>query len=248
MGERPTHPELLDHLATRFIQSGWSLKKLHREIMLSAVYQQGDGWHWQAKSASAERALAVDPESRLLWQMNPRRLEVEAWRDSMLTVAGNLDLTMGGPSTDLAAADNHRRTLYGAVSRHELNPLLRLFDFPDANITSDERPVTTVPLQQLFVLNSDFMIRNAKALAARLVKPEGDDAARIRRAYVLLYGREATEQEIRMGLEFVHVDASLRDATRASERLAHEDDKPALSRWEQYCQALLASNEFMYVD
>jgi hypothetical protein len=249
MGERPTHPELLDHLATRFIQSGWSLKKLHREFMLSAVYQQSGGCDAKEKSASAGfgHALAIDPENRLLWRMNSRRLEIEAWRDAMLAVAGNLDLTIGGPSTDLASAACHRRTLYGAVSRHELNPLLRLFDFPDANITSDERPVTTVPLQQLFVLNSDFMIGNAKALAARLAKLESDDSARIRRAYVLLYGRDATEQEIRMGLDFVHVAASLRDATPL-ERLVHGDDKPKLSRWEQYCQALLASNEFMYVE
>jgi hypothetical protein len=92
------------------------------------------------------------------------------------------------------------------------------------------------------------MIGNAKALAAKLAKLESDDAARIRRTYVLLYGREATEDEIRIGLDFVHVAASLRDATRASERLVHVDDKPTLGRWEQYCQALLASNEFMYVD
>jgi hypothetical protein len=230
MGERPTHPELLDHLATRFIQSGWSLKKLHRDIMLSAAYQESDRFD--------DRAVTVDPENRLLWRINPRRLEVEAWRDAILAVAGNLDLTMGGPSTDLAAADNHRRTLYGAVSRHELNPLLRLFDFPDANITSDERPVATVPLQQLFVLNSDFMIGNAKALAARLEKLESDNAARIRRAYLLLYGREATDEEIHMGLDFLAADDG-------SHKLG---DGPRLSRWEQYAQALLAANEFMFVD
>ena len=259
MGERPTHPELLDHLATQFIQDGWSLKKLHREILLSATWQQsgggrdaGDGWHWQAKSASAgsgdlrssvwhgqetghnndEQAFDIDPENRLLWHMPPRRLEVEAWRDAMLGVSGALDPALGGPSTELADAANHRRTLYGFVSRHELNPLLRLFDFPDANITSDERTVTTVPLQQLFVLNSDFMIGNAKALAARLTKSDSDDAARIRRAYALIYSREPSNEELRLGLDY----------------LAKQDTAGKLTRWEQYAQVLLASNEFMFVD
>src|SRR4029077_20932024 len=117
--------------------------------------------------------------------MNRRRLEVEAWRDAMLAVAQNLDETLGGPSLELTSPDNRRRTLYALVSRHELNSLLRLFDFPDPNITNDERTVTTVPLQQLFVLNSEFMVRNAKALAARLtMQPDEDDAARIRRAFL----------------------------------------------------------------
>jgi hypothetical protein len=159
-------------------------------------------------------------------------LEVEAWRDAMLAVSGTLDSRLGGPSAELSDAANHRRTLYGFISRHELNPLLRLFDFPDANITSDERTVTTVPLQQLFVLNSDFMVGNAKALAARLTKSDSDDTARIRRAHSLLYAREPTEQELRLGLNY----------------LANQDTDGKLSRWEQYAQALLASNEFMFVD
>src|SRR5207302_5206345 len=135
----------LDHLATRFIASGWSIKTLHREIMLSAAYQ--------LSTRMDARNHDADPENKLVWRTSRRRLEVEAWRDAMLAVAGTLDRTVGGPSSDLAAPDNRRRTLYGSVSRHELNPLLRLFDFPDPNITSDQRTVTTVPLQQLFVLN-----------------------------------------------------------------------------------------------
>src|SRR5205807_10275744 len=106
---------------------------------------------------------------------------------AVLAVSGKLDRTLGGPSADLASPDHRRRTLYGIVSRHELNPLLRLFDFPDPNITSGERTVTTVPLQQLFVLNSEFMVRNAKALAARLALAVTDDAGRIRQAFSLLY-------------------------------------------------------------
>src|SRR5262249_57749528 len=121
---------------------------------------------------------------RYLWRMSRRLLDVEAWRDAMLAVAGNLDRTVGGKSIDLSAADNRRRTLYGAVSRHSLDPLLRLFDFPDPNLTSDRRATTIVPLQQLFVLNSDFLVRQAKALAMRLTAdPEEEVAARIQRAY-----------------------------------------------------------------
>ncbi|HEV3261961.1 MAG TPA: DUF1549 and DUF1553 domain-containing protein [Gemmataceae bacterium] len=225
LGERPTHPQLLDHLAARFIASSWSVKAVHRLIMLSATYQMGS----QATGPGAGK----DPENRLLWHMNRRRLEVEAWRDGMLAVAGQLDRRMGGPSVDLDAPANRRRTLYAAVSRHDLNGLLRLFDFPDPNITSAERTTTVVPLQQLFVLNSRFMARNAKALAARLLAdPEKDDAARIRRAFVLVFGRPATEQELRLGLDYLHAP----------------EPAGVLSWWEQYAQVLLGTDEFLYVD
>jgi mono/diheme cytochrome c family protein len=223
LGEPPTHPELLDHLTKRF-SSGWSVKALHREILLSAAYQQSGQVN--------EAAWKIDPEDKLLWRFAPRRLEVEAWRDAMLAVSGQLDRTLGGPSLDLAKPDNRRRTFYGHVSRHELDPLLRLFDFPDPNITSGERPVTTVPLQQLFVLNSEFMVRNARALAARLAETKGDDADRIRRAFPLLYGRPATQEELQLGLAFLHAPQA----------------KDGLSRWEQYAQVLLSANEFLYVD
>jgi hypothetical protein len=230
LGERPTHPDLLDYLTTRFIASGWSIKTMHREMMLSATYQLSsrfDGHNHE-----------IDPDNKLLWRMNRRRLEVEAWRDAMLSVAGSLDATVGGPSTDLASSDNRRRTLYGFVSRHELNTLLRLFDFPDPNITSDERPVTTVPLQQLFVLNSEFMVRNARALASRLASANQDDASRIRYAFHLLYSRPVTEQELRLGLEFLSTTGAAEDET----------GRPALTKWEQYAQVLLGANEFLYVD
>jgi hypothetical protein len=151
----------------------------------------------------------------------------------MLAVAQQLDLTVGGPSLELTAPKNCRRTLYAVVSRHELNSLLRLFDFPDPNITSGERTVTTVPLQQLFVLNSEFMVRSAKALAARLTaNPDEEDAMRIRRAFPLVYGRPVTERELQLGLAF----------------LAEGDAASALTRWEQYAQVLLSTSEFLYVD
>ncbi len=226
LGEPPTHPELLDHLASRFIASGWSIKALHRLILLSATYQQAS----DPNPANEER----DGDNRLLWRMNRRRLEVEAWRDALLAVSHTLDPRIGGPSVSLDAPDNRRRTFYAFVSRHELHPLLRLFDFPDPNITADERTVTTVPLQQLFVLNDEFMVRNAQALVAHLqAGPEKDDAGRIRRLFPLLYGRPPTPDELRLGLAF------LATPTPAAERL---------SRWEQYTQVLLSANEFLYVD
>jgi cytochrome c553 len=231
LGERPTHPELLDYLAQRFIQAGWSIKALHRQLMLSATYQQ-NSWF---DPHNYER----DADNKLLWRMNRRRLEVEAWRDAMLAVANNLDPTVGGPSAELASPDNRRRTLYAFVSRHELNTLLRLFDFPDPNITNDERTVTTVPLQQLFVLNSEFMVRNAKALAARLTAhPDEDDAVRVRRAFWLLYGRSATDRELQLGLAFLAAEPSG----------AEDDSGSVLTRWEQYAQVLLSASEFLYVD
>jgi hypothetical protein len=229
MGERPSHPELLDHLASRFVASGWSIKGLHRAIMLSATYQ--------LESASDERAVAVDPENTLLWRANRRRLEVEAWRDAMLAVSGEIDTTVGGASAELSNPENRRRTLYGAVSRHNLDGLLRLFDFPDPNITSDKRTVTTVPLQQLFVLNSPFMQHQARALARRLTAdPAESDSSRIGRAFQLLFNRDPSAAEMSLALEF------LGDGARASNR------PDGQGRWELYAQALLGTNEFTFVD
>ncbi len=224
MGERPTHPKLLDHLARRFIASGWSLKTLHREIMNSATYQ--------LSAADDPSNAEVDPANLYLWRASRRRLEVEAWRDAMLAVSGNLDRTVGGPSVDLASPDNRRRTFYAKVSRHSLDGLLRLFDFPDPNITADKRTVTAVPLQQLFVLNSEFMGRQAKALGDRLSAGPGDDEAKVRRAFPILYARPATDPEVKMAVEF----------------LAAPAEKDAPPKWEQYAQVLLGVNEFLFVD
>jgi hypothetical protein len=237
LGERPSHPELLDWLARRLIASGWSLKALHREIMLSAAYQQSSRFDSQG--------FAKDPGNTLLWRMNRHRLDVEAWRDAMLAVAGRLDAAIGGPSISLDVAGNRRRTVYAAVSRHDLAWMLRLFDFPDPNITSGQRVETTVPLQQLFVLNSEFMVSSARAVAARLLAAPTagpDDATRVRQAYRLLYGRAATERELQLGLAYLR-------ATELQVAIEPHAQTPThVNRWERYAQALLAANEFLFVD
>ncbi len=227
LGERPTHPELLDWLAARFIESGWSMKALHREIMLSATYRL------RSSSSESSKTQATDPDNHLLWRMNRRRLEVEPWRDSVLAVVGNLDRAMGGPSSNLSNGNNRRRTLYGFVSRHQLDDLLRLFDFPDPNITAGQRTVTTVPLQQLFVLNSEFMVAQSRAFAARLTSEASTDDLRVHRAYELLFNRSPSPSELELGLEFL--TASKSDGTK-------------LTVLEQYALALLGSNEFAFVD
>jgi cytochrome c553 len=226
-GEAPTHPALLDYLAAKFIGSGWSMKAVHREIMLSSTYQLSTSNH--------ESNANIDADNRFVWRMNRQRLDVEAWRDALLDVSGRLDRNLGGPSTNLADASNIRRTVYAKISRHELDNLLRLFDFPDANITSSKRSETTVPQQQqLFVLNSPFMVEQAKAFSARLHKEEpGSDEARIERAFMLAYGRLPLEREVEIGLAYLN---------------GENDPNSKLTLWQSYAQVLLGSNEFMYLD
>lgn len=225
LGERPSHPELLDYLAVSLMESGWSLKAINRQILLSSTYRQS--------SLGDAANLAIDPENRLLWKMNRRRLEVEPWRDAVLAVSGQLNPEVGGASSELNG-NNRRRTLYGYISRHRLDDLLRLFDFPDPNITAGERSVTTVPLQQLFVLNSDFMMTQARALAERLEKEGGTDAERIDRSFRLLYGRQPTADEVQLAERFMTAAAAEKDN--------------ALTPLQQYCLAMLGTNEFAYVD
>jgi len=199
LGEQPTHPLLLDWLATTFVESGWSLKSLHRLIMTSAVYQMS--------SRFEQRAFAVDGDNRLLWRMNPRRMDVEAWRDSLLTVSGELDRTLGGPPIDNIAAAR-RRTLYAKVSRNgdqfASDAFLRLFDFPIMRATVAQRPTSIVPQQYLFLMNSRFMVDRSRALLRRLDMSAGSDESRIEELYSLLFGRSSTQEEIRVALDFLN--------------------------------------------
>ena len=222
LGERPSEPELLEYLAGRFIESGYSVKAMHRQIMLSASYQ--------SSIANSAENFAKDPDNRLFWRANRRRLEAEAIRDSILFVSGDLDMKSGGPSAELVL-ENKRRSVYGKISRFKLDPLLSLFDFPDPGMSAEQRNVTNVPLQGLFFMNSPLVAQESQHLVERLSKEAGaEDAARIRRAYELLYSREAQDVEIHAGLEFLRQGAS------------------KMAVWQQYAQALLASNEFIFLN
>ncbi|MEZ6032019.1 MAG: PSD1 and planctomycete cytochrome C domain-containing protein [Planctomycetaceae bacterium] len=226
LGERPTHPELLDWLTSEFIARGWSLKSLHRLIMTSATYQLGSDYE--------EHSFKSDGDNRLLWRMNPRRMDVEAWRDSLLSVTGELDTALGGPSLQ-DISSTKRRTLYAKVGRNgdafESDVFLRLFDFPLMRSTVDQRPSSIVPQQFLFLMNSQFMVDRAKAFVVRLHQMSDSDKERIRHAYELLYSRSPEPMELEIGLSFVSAAS----------------DGTELSGWDRYAQVLLSSNEFMFV-
>jgi hypothetical protein len=213
-GEKPSHPELLDDLAARFIASGYSLKWLHREIMLSAAYRQS--------SRPRPDGVAADPTNALLWRMNPRRLDVEAYRDNLLRASGDLDEKAPSLSFDLDAADNHLRTVYGRVSRGRLNTILALYDFPDPMMTAPQRELTTSPLQQLFVMNSPFMQERAADLVKR-VSTAPDVPAKIRGIYRDAVNRDPTPQELDIAQTYLGKGTLV-----------------------QFAQALLASNEVIF--
>lgn len=219
LGDRPSHPELLDYLAYRFMEANWSIKAIHREILLSSTYALDTEY--------ASKNYAVEPENRLLWRANRRRLDAEALRDSLLQSSGNLDLTPGGPAVKMTDQFK-KRTVYGFVSRKKLDGMLALFDFANPNNTSENRIVTNVPLQKLFFMNSGFVELQAKGLAERLNGPDRpDDTGRINHAYRILFGRLPSKTELKLGLDFV------RD---------HQNS------WWEYTQVLMSSNEFVYVN
>ncbi len=225
--EPPSHPGLLDDLTARFMEHGWSLKWLHREILLSATYQQ--------TSRRDDARHAIDPDNVLLARMTPRRLEVEAWRDAALAVTGELDSAIGGEPMELSHATHRRRTVYGVVKRRELDVLLRLHDFPDPVSHAASREPTTTPLQQLFAFNAPFLHERSSALVDR-VNREGPEGVRERIAwlYPIVFGRAATAEEVELGQEFL----------RESQAAGVEPPEA----WRQYAHALLGSNEFLFVD
>jgi hypothetical protein len=217
-GARPSNQELLDYLAARLVENQWSIKAIHREIMLSAVYA--------LSTESIAANDAVDPDNRLLWRANWQRMDAETLRDSLLFVAGNLDLREGGPPEPLDLK-NRRRAVYGFVSRRKLDPMLALFDFPNPNSTSEQRVITNVPLQRLFMMNSGFVEEQAAGLAKRVSAANSavnsEDA--VTQAYRLLYGRPPSREELQLGEEFV-----------------------AKSTWKEYARVLLNANEFEWVN
>jgi hypothetical protein len=227
LGELPSHPELLDWLAAEFVAQGWSLKAMHRLIMTSAAYRQ------TALRPAPAVARLKDPENRLLWRMNTRRLEIEPIRDAMLSASGELDTTMGGPGV---AANEPRRTIYAKVLRNTHDPLCDAFDAPDGSNTTPTRNITVTPTQSLILINGAWTLDRARALARRLVRTAGSDTAeRITWAYRLAFGRVPTEAELSDAEAFLTRDSGSTPTAEA----------PA---WIDFCHALLNASEFLYVD
>jgi hypothetical protein len=218
----PSHPELLDYLATVFVESGWSIKTMHRLIMRSAVYQQGD--------EDRPDCRRIDPENALLWRRVPLRLDFETTRDALLATSGRLAPTIGGPSVnDLLSPAATRRTLYGHLDRLNVPGLYRTFDFPSPDATNPQRDTTTVAPQALFLMNHPFSIECARRLVRRPdVAAAKEVTGKVTRLYRVLYGRAPKAEELRLAEEYL---ADGRDIT-----------------WERYSQALLMSNEFVFVD
>ncbi len=219
LGEPPTHPELLDWLTRQFIDSGWSMKKMHRLMMTSATYQQAS----LLPHAASSKLLAIDPENRLLWRMNVHRLDAEQIRDAVLVVTGELNPVAGGPSVD---AGQPRRTIYTKVVRNDRDPLLDVFDAPDGFSSISQRNVTTTPTQSLFMINGSWSLQRAKALAGRLQKEKLDSVQLVIRAYRLAYGREPTPSQLAAALSFLNEQSQ--PATPPGDDLAGRFVEPSL--------------------
>jgi cytochrome c553 len=275
VGEQPTNPELLDYLASWFADNGYSLKKLHRQLMLSAVYQ--------SSAADKPAAFAKDSGNRWYWRANRRRMTAEEIRDSALMVAGTLDEKVGGPSEELTPSAT-RRTIYGKVSRYKLDQFLQLFDFPAATLSAEQRFSTNVPLQRLFLMNSEFMQQQAEKLA-RTLETGPDNAARVKQAYRTLFAREPKAEELTEGLNYLSAEPlrTYEERKAADEKkkkdekdrpvTAKKDDKPKMGEGMmagvtmpggaseddkkkmlpvtplgRYLKVLLSSSEFLFVD
>lgn len=248
LGEAPTHPELLDWLAHRFMEQGWSLKKLHRLIMLSSTYQLGS----HVDPSIVER----DPENMHYGRASLRRLEAEEVRDAMLAVSGRLDRTLGGSlltvknreyffdhtSKDLTNYTSQRRSIYLPVVRNNIYDIFQLLDYPDAAVPTGDRNSTTVAPQALLMMNSEFVSQASIDLATRLLNlPDGDDPSRLRTGYVLAYGREATDKELSESKTF------LTDLEKAFQVSEPDPAQRRIRVWETLCQTILAANEFVYL-
>ena len=250
-GRAPTHADLLDYLASAFVKDGWSLKQLHRQIMLSSVYQMS--------SEDDRPAAAQDPMNTLWWRFPRRRLEAEAIRDAMLATSGNLDRTPGGrhpfpPVTNwgftqhtpfkgnYAEYDTPRRSVYLMAQRIQRHPFLGLFDGADANISTAERTLTTTPSQALYLMNDPFVHTQGEAFARRLLVERASDEARIDWALQLTFARAAKPQEQSEALSFLEAYRHKLIAAGVSE------DRLTMMAWSAYARVLLTSNEFMHLD
>jgi len=242
-GAKPSHPELLDYLATEFVGSGWSVKTMHRLILNSATYRQS--------SASREACFKIDPGNRLLWRYSLQRLDAESVRDAMLFVTGELDGKLGGPYVptkrtpegqvvvEEAPPGASRRSLYLQQRRTQPLALLDVFDAPPQQPNCTRRNPSTVSLQSLALLNSDFVRVRSRAFAQRLDREAGTDPARrLERAFQLALGRSPRAAESNAASEFLESQA------------AYYTGKPNTgeSVWTDFCQILFANNGYLYVE
>jgi len=268
MSEPPSHPELLDYLASRFMEENWSIKKMHKLIMMSAVYQQS--------SANNPRYAQIDPNNRLLWRANIRRLEFEPLRDSLLAIGGTLDKMMYGRPVDLNKEPySTRRSIYGFIDRQNPADVLVNFDFANPDMTSGKRHQTTVPQQALFFMNSPLVVESAKNLVGRKdFSALSTDEDRVGFLYAAIYQRKASLEEIQLGLEFVSQEPSKERVAAAApaanirrgqgpganmmaanrpgmmRRLGQQgtQSRAPLNAWQEYAHALLQANEFCFVN
>jgi len=249
LGDRPSHSELHDWLARRFMESGWSTKELHRLILSSSVYQMA--------SSNSDRTLAeADPENRLLWRFGLQRLEAEQIRDAILAVSGRLDTELGGKtiplrnrqfvfnhtSVDHTKYDSLRRSLYLPVIRNNVYSLFSQFDFPDPTMPTGSRNATVVAPQALLMMNAGLVMDSADHLATLLLSESLDNSRRVHVAYERALGRLPSESESKRSLAFISelTSAGLADAASVDAKAEH-------SAWSMFCQSLFASNEFIYL-
>jgi hypothetical protein len=272
--EKPTHPELIDYLSSYLMEQGWSLKKLHRLIMLSKVYQETD------HIIQGRDYANIDPENRLLWRANTRRLDFEAMRDSLLVMAKKLDPTVGGQPVNLTEEPySYRRSIYGYVDRGNLPELMANFDFSNPEAPNSRRSSTVVPQQALFLMNSPMAIDVARSILLQpAVATARTNLDRIVAIYRIILGRTPSPDEIKIAYGFLgnelrletKVIAEAKDMTEKAEKKAEEREKRAgqmnnnafsaiqnqgkiierkpLTGWETYAHALLLSNEMAYVN
>ncbi len=272
--EAPSHPELLDYLSIFFMENGWSLKKLHKIILLSRVYQES--------SRTLPQFEAIDPENRLLWRANIRRLDFESMRDSLLVFSGKLDRTLGGKPVNLTDEPySYRRSAYGYIDRGNLPEIMSQFNFSDPQMPNSRRIATIVPQQALFLMNSPMSVDVARRIIARPeVTGVPDALGRVFAIYRIMFQRNPTPQEIRLALEFVSKEAKLQPGlenaaespenrkivARQTARLVNKNktgrasatrpiqnegdwvERKPLTPWETLAQSLLFTNELAYVN
>jgi len=255
LGDRPTHPELLDWLAIEFMDNGWSLKHLHRTMLLSAVYQQSS-----RLPDGPSPTDTIDPDNRLYWRFPLQRMEAEVLRDSLLAVSGLLDRSMGGSmlhvknrefffdhtSKDTTKYDSRRRSLYLPVVRNNLYDVFELFDHADPSVSNGSRSSSTVAPQTLFLMNSELIQDAATALAARVLEAEGlTERQRLDRLSETVTGYPATDAEAARMQEFLKQSGAV--PVSASGNVASEDIEKRRAAWTRLSHVLLASNAFLYV-